>query len=299
MSELRKTIDDITRTKSSLDSTDRFVGRDSSGDFKSTIQNIIDSVSIGGWLTKIVTSSTYTVTDSDMSSYNEIMFDTTSNSITVTLPDRATQNGKKIKLSHAIQGSTNIVTINRAGGDTITRDGLTSIELPEEQNYVELFASSIISAWCILNESISSELFLYTSAGYGTTDTAIEKFTNSSIDIGNMFSNNHGSYGTAGLEITINRTGKYAITYNTVYSSAYTFGLSLNSSELTTTINAITNTEDILTMSYTIANNAQGSTSITKRFSKDDVIRPHGNNVAYGTAANDERARIRVSYTGQ
>ena len=44
MSTQPKTIDDISRTKTVIDGTERVPGRDSSGDFKITIANLISSL---------------------------------------------------------------------------------------------------------------------------------------------------------------------------------------------------------------------------------------------------------------
>ena len=46
MSEIRKNIRDIDRTKVSLDGTESFAGRDSTGDFQSTVESIADIITI-------------------------------------------------------------------------------------------------------------------------------------------------------------------------------------------------------------------------------------------------------------
>ena len=242
------------------------------------------------WKIKTVTSSIYSITDSDMTTYNEIEFDTSSNSITATLPDRATNNGQRIKLTHAIQGSSNTLTINRAGSDTITQDALTSIELPKPGNYIELFASSTTTKWNLLDEKITCTLRLDGNAGYGSVDTLITRFTNERENIGNMFSENHSTGyngNTEGLEITVNRSGNYACSYTQqTCSGGNRIGFSLNSTQLTTAIQNITKS-DVLCIQAQSEASIEDHSGITKYFNAGDVIRPHvASSNAIPTAAN-------------
>ena len=235
----------------------------------------------GGLASKTVTAATYTVTDADMEDYDMIEFDTTSNAIVVTMADRATNNGHRIILKHAIQDvSLDIVTINRAGTDTITADALTSIELPKVGNYIEVFASSVTSAWEILSESITSKMRLHTYAGYGSSDTMIMRFTTKVEYIGNMFTQNHDSGyngNTEGLIVTVNRSGKYGCQHSFLSNLGQrNNGLSLNSAQLSTSIASITVGDrlnhTINTRTYFVPANHHA----TYDFVKGDFICPHG-----------------------
>jgi len=245
--------------------------------------------------TKTVTSATYTVTNADIQDYGVIEFDTTSNNIVVTLPDRVTNAGYQIKLKHSIQGSTNLLTINRAGADTITQDLFTSILLPKVGNFIDVFASTITGNWEILEEFISSQLRLDTYAGYGSADTNIMQFTNSNLDIGNMFTHNHGSYGTAGLEITASRSGHFSGEYTSQSGSgADAYGLSLNSTQLSTNILNITQADklDVGRHSGTYST----KTAFKGWFDKGDIIRPHAEGPAPATA---NYCFFNIMYMGQ
>ena len=225
---------------------------------------------------KLISTATYTILNTDLETIFEC--DSTLNNVAITLPDLVSNYGKKYYISHNVQGSSNIVTVNRAGSDVITRDSLTSIELPSEGNYIELYASQQAGAWIIKNESITCDLRLDTYAGYGSTDIKIMRFTNERVNIGNCFSENHSTGyngNTEGLEITINKSGKYAFSYSCQASSggSTNIGLSLNSSQLTTNINSI-NIQYRLCMTGP-ATSALSSCSWEGYLNFGDIIRSH------------------------
>lgn len=97
--------------------------------------------------TKTITASTYTVTDADMLNCDEILFDTTSNAITVTLPDLASNYSREIRLRFSTKGSSNIVTINRAGSDVISSHSRTSRELHEEGHEIKIYGNQEATRW--------------------------------------------------------------------------------------------------------------------------------------------------------
>jgi len=88
-----------------------------------------------------------------------------------------------------------------------------------------------------------------------------------------MFSNNHGSYGTAGLEITINKSGKYSFTFTSSSNGASNTnnGLSLSSSQLTTVIQSI---NDVDTMGFEFEPLEEVSNDTSYRFdvSKKPIV---------------------------
>ena len=95
MSTQPKTIDDISRTKTSLDQTERIPGRDSSGDFKITIQNLVASI-MNPTVVKEVTAN-YDILDDD--NFGRFEVDTTSGDITIKLPLKANNLGREIVIS--------------------------------------------------------------------------------------------------------------------------------------------------------------------------------------------------------
>jgi hypothetical protein len=113
-------------------------------------------------------------------------------------------------------------------------------------------------------------------------------------DVG-MFQENHstgyhitaesGAANAGGLEITINRSGKYHFQFETNYSGTE-IGLSLNSVQLATSILSITESTKLATV-----NGALVQCSVSGYFKKGDIIRPHAN----GTAASNN-SRFACAY---
>jgi hypothetical protein len=214
--------------------------------------------------------------------------DTTSGDVTITLDLLSDNWGKRTRIVYA-KGTTNKVIINPHADDTnkLSSDGLATIWLAKLGDYIELEAHQTTGLWQIIGERISCGLVLNTYVGYGTTDNKIMKFTNSVEDYGNMFSHNHGAYGVHGLEITINRSGKYSIVFNGGGGASGSFnGLSVNSSQLTTEIYSITVTNRLIHAGAdtSFASNNLGI-SIQKYFSKGDITRPHTSGIVPDTAA--------------
>lgn len=248
------------------------------------------------WRNNVVKSSSYPITDSD--DYENILIDTTTGDITVTMPLLANNAGRRIKIINS-KGGTNKVIINPHATDSskLTQDGLAAVWLPKIGDYLEVIADSTSGYWDVISERITSELFLDTYAGYGSTDTRIMRFTNSNVNVGNMFSENHASGYSAnakGLEITINRSGVYSISFHTNGAGATGMGLSLNSAQLTTNIDSIT-VGDRLTHAYVPGVGQDAACSVTKRFAKNDVIRTHTNGSIPSSAAT---TGIIVTYIG-
>lgn len=219
----------------------------------------------------------YTIQTTDY--YARYIADTTSNDVDWTLPDLAANYGKTYSFKHV--NGTNEMNVVCAGADVISGDSLTTINLPKAGDYIVLFASQQAGAWVILGERISAGLRLDTYAGYGSTDTKIMQFVNSVEDFGNMFSHNHGSYGTAGLEITINKSGLYSFSQS--HRGTITIGFSKNSSQLTTSVASVTVT-DALIFSSSSATYATAN-AVTIRLSAGDVIRVHADAGVPSTAS--------------
>lgn len=278
MSTLFKTIDDITRTKTSLDGTERIPSRDDLGDFKITVDNLKASIVSSPVKS---TAVSYVILDDD--NFSRIEVDTTAGDITITLPLKANNLAREIEIAN-VKGGTNkvIIATNAGNPTTLSNDALSVMWLPKVGDFVKFRESQTSGYWEITNERITSQLRLNTYAGYGSTDNKIMRFTNVVENVGNMFSENHvsGYSGNAkGLEITINRSGKYSFNFNNMaaVSQNVSAGLSLNSNQLTTNIQSIT-ASNIASLSWggSITNGYQGlSTSLSIFLKKGDMIRPH------------------------
>lgn len=213
--------------------------------------------------------------------YENYEANTTGGDVTYTLPSLSLYYGRKIRIIHNVIGGTNKVVINRAGSDTITKDGLTSIYLPKQGDYVELLASQQAGCWIIVSENISCQMIFNTYNGYGAVDNKIMEFVNLEESFGNFMSENHtGGYsgGNQGLEITILKTGKYSISY-TCTGENY-IGISVNSNQLTTTIFSITVTHR-KAVEYSDVD-LQCCCSWRGKLYKNDIVRPHTSGTVIG-----------------
>lgn len=230
------------------------------------------------FIDNVVKTDDYTILDSD----TEVMYILKGAGAdkTFTLPTLADNQGKTFSVRN--DDTTYMLTADGEGAETI--DGMLTIQLPKPGNYIKVFAAS--DEWKIIGESITSQLRLNTYAGYGSTDTKIMRFTNVVENVGNMFSENHVSGysgNTKGLEILLNRRKKYSINFNSNTGDA--FGLTLNSSQLTTGLNAVT-ISTVLSRSEGPSGGYSSAAPSEMSFNDSDTIRPHTNGAAPTSAAN-------------
>ena len=115
---------------------------------------------------------------------------------------------------------------------------------------------------------------LNTANGYGSTNTVISRFitvvTNQGSDI------TYADSATLGASFTINTNGVYAISYTdgTSQAGGGSYGLSVNSTQLTTTIQNIT-AADRLCYSDSAAPAYEITVSTTAFLPSGYVVRPH------------------------
>lgn len=228
------------------------------------------------------TAGSYTFTDTD--GYGTLLVDTTGGTETATLPTLADNIGRVLMVYH--KTGTSDVVVNGEGAETIS--GATTINLAKKHDFLILRGET--TEWRIISEKITCQLKLDTYAGYGSTDTRIMRFTNSRENYGNMFSENHSTGyngNTEGLEITINKSGKYAFIFvhgNNAGSGA-SGGLSLNSSQLTTDIYSISTTDNLCMSTIYGLGNYYSEVSWTGYLNSGDIIRPHTNAIVPGATA--------------
>jgi len=292
------TIKDITSTQTVLNADDYFELQENAGTSKKTMWSTIRDTlaSFIGAGSTVYKQASYAILDGD--GYGRIEVNTTAGAATITLPLMANNIGRKITIAFVKNdASADVVTISPHATDAnkLSNDGLGSIILPKVGDYVSFVQSSNSGLWEITDESITSQLRLNTYAGFGSTDTKIMRFTNVVQNIGNMFSENHvsGYSGNAkGLEITINRSGRYSFSFSSVVGSTFDIGLSLNSTELTTTITMI-NVDHKLALGG--SNGSGGNVGISCYLKKGDIIRTHSDGVASAVA---NRSVFTASYLG-
>ena len=223
--------------------------------------------------------------------------DTTSGDVTFTLPLLA-NNQKRIIEIASVKGSNKvIISPNATDTNTLSSDGLNSVYLPKNGDRVLLFASPVSGKWEFVNERITCQYKYDTHAGYGSTNIKIPYFTNNNQAIGNLITSNSNS--TNGLSITINKSGRYSIKYIFVppsLAALYQAGISINSSQLSTSVGSITNTTILALNSQT--SSAQGVTfdmSVSLYLNSNDIIRPHTDGNLSATPAN---CQFFVTYLG-
>ena len=119
-----------------------------------------------------------------------------------------------------------------------------------------------------------------TANGYGSTNVGIRRFTNVVTNQGTDIT--YADSATLGATFTINTAGVYAISYGDNFNAAGNLGISLNSSQLSTSINIIT-AADRLCVADTSVANATSSTGTTVYLAAGSVIRAHTNALATGT----------------
>ena len=131
--------------------------------------------------------------------------------------------------------------------------------------------------------AVQSMVRLNTANGYGSTNTVIRRFT---IIVTNQGSDiTYTDSATLGATFTINTAGVYTISYNDQFNAANDMGISLNSSQLTTPITSITNS-DILSVTSSIASARAGFASFTGYLVAGSVVRAHTALGVTGTSVN-------------
>ena len=305
----------VASTLTSFDYTSKTWGTfDRSGNIRSATDVLVKGANNLYNSTKTLTSygnttiykqATYVGLDND--GYGRIEFDTTAGAVTYTLPLMANNIGRRIEIALVKNDASNdVVTISPHAADAnkLSNDLLASIILAKTGNFIVVQQSSNSDCWEIVSEQITSQLKLDTYAGYGSTDTKIIRFTTVTENIGNMFSENHGSgySGNAkGLEITINRSGVYSfgLSVQSAIDTAAGIGFSRDSNQLTTNILTITRST-ALTHTYTVPSGGSTdilNTSITVYLRKNSVIRSH--TVASPVPATASYCLFSCTYLGQ
>lgn len=267
---------------------------------KRTLLNTIRSWLMTTPSSTVYKQASYAILDSD--GYTRIEVDTTAGAVAITLPLMANNRARRIEIAFVkADASADVITVSPHATDAnkLSNDLLGSIILAKVGDFIVVQESVNSGCWEVINERVTSQLRLDTRAGFGSTDNKIERFTNLIENVGNMFFENHVSgysSNAKGLEITINRSGRYSFNWassSTNGTTNQTLALSLNSSQLTTTAATIT-LSTILNNGYT-SGNASFPISWSGYLKKGDVVRTHTD----GLSSTAARQTISVSYLGQ
>lgn len=136
---------------------------------------------------------------------------------------------------------------------------------------------------------IRSEVFVTGGNGFGSTNTKIRRFVTTVKSNGTAIT--YADSATNGGSFTINQDGIYGISYHDGSTAAETVvGVSLNSSELTTNIESITNADRVVnSVDYLNRYTFCGSILNLKT---GDVIRAHTDGAQNRTLDSDVSFRI-------
>jgi len=171
-------------------------------------------------------------------------------------------------------------------GDT---SGQVTLAAPAVAGTTTITMPAVTGTMTVLSAT-QSMIRVNTSNGFGSTNTAIRRFTNTTSSQGSDIT--YADSATLGNTFTINTTGVYAISYTdgTGTAGGAAFGISLNSTQLTTNIADIT-VADRLAYSDSSAANYQINSSWTGYLTSGSVIRAHGTN----TTATSGPARVQFT----
>jgi hypothetical protein len=140
-------------------------------------------------------------------------------------------------------------------------NGITTLPVPLAPAQVAVVNGTILPSMVRLN----------TANGYGSTNTMIRRFTNTVASQGTDIT--YADSAALGASFTVNASGIYAISYVEDFTPTGTFGVSLNSSQLTTNIFSIAATDRLT--ENTTAPGSSASCSIILYLLSGAIIRPH------------------------
>lgn len=229
-----------------------------------------------------VTNADYTVLDGD--GFTTILYSTGNTDRDCLLPTAAANDNRKIVIKK-IDSGTGHVNVEGETGETI--DGSDNKYLVDQHDYITVQSDGV--DWYIVDigGSRESHISLEAGNGHGAVNTKIRRFTTTVVSTGNAIT--YADSADNGASFTINQDGMYFMKFSDLDNDAgadIQVGISLNSGSGTTNISSITNTERIdmgIMEEGTDASNS-GIATVTRRFIRGDVIRPHTNGVADGTS---------------
>lgn len=226
-------------------------------------------------------TTAYTLTSSD----DVILADASSAAFTLTLPAAASNSGKVFRIDK-VDSSDNVVTIDANASETINGN-LTRI-LARQRDNLNIVSDG--SNWHVLSGFTTSEIYLYTGNGHGSTNNKIRRYTTVAINIGSGMTLTQSS--TDGDSITINEDGVYGIEISDRNSAGdVRIGISNNSNQLTTSIESISASHFIVQIADSNIS-YQKTVSVNIALKKNDVIRPHTNGAVDGASAATSNFRI-------
>jgi hypothetical protein len=165
-------------------------------------------------------------------------------------------------------------------------------------NSISYSGSGTKTAWVISQSAPipatvgNNSIVVNTGNGSGSTNTVIRRFSTTQLSVGTAIT--YADSAAAGASFTITEDGIYAMTYQDLsVGGSSTLGISINSSQLTTSIVSIT-AANRLAMTRDPGASLPGVLTCVERLVPGDVIRPHGDGAAsLNSTANYVKFSIR------
>lgn len=152
------------------------------------------------------------------------------------------------------------------------------------------------SAWVVeltsyLMPYTENYIYVHTGNGHGSTNNKIRRFANIAVETGSAVT--RADSASSGASFAINENGIYTMTYGDSYSGgANNYGISVNSSQLTTAIQSITIADILTRKSSTAATNGIACKSMRPLLA-GDVIRAHTDGLCNSAAGDTSYFTIR------
>ena len=129
---------------------------------------------------------------------------------------------------------------------------------------------------------VQSMIWVNTANGYGSTNTAINRYSTVVVSQGTDIT--YTDSATLGASFTINTSGVYSIKIDSQpVNAGSVFGISLNSNQLTTNLSTIAIANRLAT-SQSYAASAISCAGATVYLASGSIIRSHGDGTAIGTS---------------
>jgi hypothetical protein len=210
---------------------------------------------------------------------NGKIINVTSGTFSQTL-DAAATLGENWSITYYNSG-TGVITLDPDGSELI--DGASTKTVP--QGHIVFISCTGTAFKTIVQAAPAGDhsVVVTTGNGHGSTNTKVRRFTTTLSSTGTSIT--YADSGTLGATFTINSAGLYEIHTSDLISGSNTlFGASVNSSELTTAIQAIT-AANRLAVSQTPGSSLMSAVTVTARLSAGDVVRPHTDGTPNSTDA--------------
>ncbi len=167
---------------------------------------------------------------------------------------------------------------NTTAGDITYYNGSDNVRLGLGTSGYVLTVSGSAPAWVSPSSSSSSTIRDYFHItgpnGTGSTDDKIRLFTTTTTNVGTAFTISHGA--TTGTTVTLNSSGIYVFCrVDQRGASSGFFGISVNSSQRTTSITSITAADRLIHNVYLGGGGDTAVCTAPEYLQTNDVIRPH------------------------